>query len=52
MKFKKKTLASWKKTYEKPRQHFLKSRDVTLLTKIHAVKAIVFPGAMDVRVGP
>ena len=30
----------------------LKSRDVTLLTKIHVVKAIVFPVAMDVRVGP
>ena len=32
--------------------NILKSRDVTLLTKIHVVKAIVFPVAMDVRVGP
>ena len=31
----------------------LKSRDITLLTKDHIVKAIVFPVAnMDIRVGP
>ena len=31
----------------------LKSRDITLPTKIHLVKAMVFPGScMDVRVGP
>ena len=31
----------------------LKSRDLTLLTKIHVVKAIVFPVVMyDVRFGP
>ena len=34
----------------------LKSRDITLSTKIHLVKAMVFPvvmyGCMDVRVGP
>ena len=30
----------------------LKSRDITLLTKAHLVKAMVFPVAcMDVRVG-
>ena len=30
-----------------------KSRDITLLTKVHIVKAMVFPGVcMDVRVGP
>ena len=31
----------------------LKSRDITLLTKFHIVKAMVFPGSyMGVRVGP
>ena len=31
----------------------LKSRDITLLTKDHIVKAMVFPAvSMDVRVGP
>ena len=31
----------------------LKSRDVTLLTKVHLVKAMVFPvSCMDVRIGP
>jgi len=34
----------------------LKSRDITLLTKVCKVKAMVFPvvmyGCMDVRVGP
>ena len=31
----------------------LKSRDITLLTKVHRVKAMVFPVVMyDVRVGP
>ena len=29
----------------------LKSRDVTLPTKVHLVKAMVFPVCMDVRVG-
>ena len=30
----------------------LKSRDITLPTKVHLVKAMVFPvGCMDVRVG-
>ena len=35
----------WKEGYDKQRQH-IKSRDITLLTKICAVKAIVFPVAM------
>ena len=30
----------------------LKSRDITLPTKVHLVKAMVFPVYMDVRVGP
>ena len=31
----------------------LKSRDITLLTKVHLVKAMVFPVFMyDVRIGP
>ena len=31
----------------------LKSRDITLPTKVHIVKAAVFPvSCMDVRVGP
>ena len=29
----------------------LKSRDIALLTKVHLVKAMVFPVVMDVRVG-
>ena len=29
----------------------LKSRDITLPTKVHLVKAMVFPVCMDVRVG-
>ena len=29
----------------------LKSRDITLPTKVHLVKAMVFPVGMDVRVG-
>ena len=38
-------LASEKKSYDKPRQH-IKSRDITLLTKVHLVKAMVFPVVM------
>ena len=33
-----------KKNYDKPRQ--LKSRDITLSTKVHLVKAMVFPVVM------
>ena len=40
-----KTLAPWKKSYDKPRQ-CIKSRDIILLTKVHIVKAMVFPVVM------
>ena len=36
-------LAPWKKSYDQPRESILKSRDVTLPTKVHLVKVIVFP---------
>ena len=48
MKLKKKkktTRAPWKKSYDQPRQH-IKSRDFTLQTKVHLVKAMVFPVVM------
>ena len=38
-------LAPWKKSYDKPRC-VLKSRDITLLTKVHIVKAMVFSVVM------
>ena len=38
-------LAPWKKSYDKPRQH-VKSRDNTLPTKVHLVKAMIFPVVM------
>ena len=38
-------LAPWKKSYDQPRC-ILKSRDITLLTKVHLVKAMVFPVVM------
>ena len=42
--------APWKESYDKSMT--LRSRDVTLLTKVHVVKAMVFPLVMyDVRVG-
>ena len=34
-----------KKSYDQPRQ-LLKSRDITLPTKVHLVKAMVFRGVM------
>ena len=40
-----KMLVLWKKSYPQPRQH-IKKRDITLLTKIHLVKAMVFPVVM------
>ena len=40
----KKTLAPWKKSYDK--LSILKSRDITLLAKVHLVKALVFPAVM------
>ena len=36
-------LAPWKKSYDQPRQHIKKSRDITLATKVHLVKAMIFP---------
>ena len=38
-------LAPWKKGYDQLRQH-IKNRDITLLTKVHLVKAMVFPVVM------
>ena len=35
-------LALWKRSYDQPRQH-IKSRDITLPTKVHLIKATVFP---------
>ena len=34
-------IASWQESYDK--LNVLKSRDITLLTKVHIVKAMVFP---------
>ena len=36
-------LAPWKKSYDQPRQLILKSKDITLPTKVCLVKAVVFP---------
>ena len=47
---KKRCLAPWKKNYELA--SILKSKDITLLSKVRLVKAMVFPAVMDVRVGP
>ena len=38
-------LAPWKKDYDQP-YSILKSRDITLPTKVHLVKAMVFPVVM------
>ena len=38
-------LAPWKKSYDQL-DSILKSRDITLLTKVHLVKAMVFPVVM------
>ena len=38
-------LAPWKESYDQPRQR-IKSRDITLPTKVHVVKAMVFPLVM------
>ena len=38
-------LAPWKKSYDQP-DSILKSRDITLPTKVHLVKARVFPVVM------
>ena len=39
-----KTLGPWKKSYEQPRQHVKKQRHY--LTKVHLVRAVVFPVVM------
>ena len=36
-------LTPWKQSYDQPRQHIKKQRDITLSTKVHLVKAMVFP---------
>ena len=38
-------LTPWKERYDQPRQH-IKSRDITLPTKVHLVKAMVLPMVM------
>ena len=40
-----KSLAPWKKSYDKPRKHIKKQRH-TLLTKVHIFKVMVFPVVM------
>ena len=40
-----KTLAPWKKTYDKPRQHIKKQR-CYFVTKVHLFKVMVFPVVM------
>ena len=37
-----KTFVPWKKSYDKPKQR-IEKRDITLPTKVHVVKAMVFP---------
>ena len=39
-------LAPWKKSYDQPRQHIEKQRDITLPTKVHLVEVMVFPVVM------
>ena len=41
-------LAPWKESYDKPRQ-LIKSKDITLPTKVHLVKVMVFPTVMHGR---
>ena len=41
----KRTLTPWKESYDQLRYIF-KSRDITLPTKVHIVKAMVFPVVM------
>ena len=40
----KKTLAPWKKRYDRPREHIKKQRHY--FAKVHLVKAMVFPVVM------
>ena len=39
-------LAPWTKSYDQPRQHIKKNKDITLPGKVHLVKPIVFPVVM------
>ena len=39
-------LGPWKESYDQPRQHIKKQRDITLPTNVHLVKATVFPVVM------
>ena len=39
-------LTPWKESYDQPRQHIFKSRDITWPTKAHLVKAMVSPVVM------
>ena len=41
-----KTFTPWKKSYDQPRQHIKKQRDITLPTKVRLGKAMVFPVVM------
>ena len=48
-----KLLTPWKESYDQPRQHIKKQRpkkkkrrDITLSTKVHLIKAMVFPVVM------
>ena len=45
IKLKKKNIAPWKKSYDKPRQYNKKQRH-TLPTIVHVVKAVLFPVVM------
>ena len=37
-----KMLASWKNSYDKPSQHIIKRKDISLPTKVHINKVVVF----------
>ena len=39
-------LTPWKKSYDKPSQCIKKQRDITLPTRVHIIKAVVFPVVM------
>ena len=41
-----KTLTPWKESYDQPRQHMQKQRHYFAPTKVHLVKAMVFPVVM------
>ena len=41
-----KRLPPWKKSYDQPRQHIKKQRDIILPTNVCLVKAMVFPVVM------